>query len=167
MKPLSLAVLLRRFLLSALALGAVLSASAQSTRKSSPLEIRVGTNLHLVLPKAALAREYLLSASLIPQENSPTSTGLAGKIVRFEAFHDGVDLYESTKGLVVTEDLPARRLLATFPVVERGADTLTIDFNKGMRRVFTDIWYGAGKACRPATSAWSPTSRNATRSGIS
>jgi hypothetical protein len=138
----------RRFLLMTLALGAAWMATAQTPRKSSPLEIRVGTNLHLVVPKSALGREYLLSASLIPQEQSPTSTGLAGKIVRLESFHDGVDMYESTKGLVVTEDLPARRLLATFPVVERTPDTLTIDFNKGMRRVFTDIWYGAGNRDR-------------------
>ena len=80
-----------------------LPSTAQTPRRAPALEIRVGTNLDLVFPKAALSREYLLSASLIPQENSPTSTGLAGKIVRFEVFHDGVDLYESTKGLVVTD----------------------------------------------------------------
>jgi len=125
-----------------------LPSTAQTPRRAPALEIRVGTNLDLVFPKAALSREYLLSASLIPQENSPTSTGLAGKIVRFEVFHDGVDLYESTKGLVVTEDLPARRLLTTFPIISRTEGEVTIDFNRGMRRVFTDIWYGAGNRDR-------------------
>ncbi len=111
---------------------------------SPPLELRVGENNLLVIPRQALGREYLLSASIIPQEASPTSTGLAGKIVRFELFHDGVDLYESTKGLVVTEDLPARRLLTTFPISEQNDGSVVVDFNRGMRRVFTEIWYSGG-----------------------
>lgn len=102
------------------------------------------TNYHIVIPRAALTKDFLMSASIIPQATAATSTGLAGKIVRFEQFHDGVDLYESTKGLVVTEDLPARRLLTTFPIVEQDADKVVIDFNRGMKRVFTEIWYGGG-----------------------
>ena len=94
----------------------------------------------LAIPKGGFGRDYLFSASLIPQGQSPTSHGLAGKVVRFELFPDGVDMYESTKGLVVTEDLPARRLLASFPIVRRDADRVVIDFNKGMRRVFTQSW---------------------------
>src|SRR5579863_2261799 len=74
-------------------------------------------NNNIAIPRALLGREFLISASIIPQILSPTSIGLAGKIVRFELFHDGVDLYEATQGLVVTDDLPARRLLTTFPIV--------------------------------------------------
>ena len=101
-------------------------------------------NQNLAIARGAMGKEFLLSASIIPQAVSPTSTGLAGRIVRFELFHDGVDMYEATKGLVVTEDLPARRLLTTFPIVEQDDDKVVIDFNKGMRRVFTDIWYSSG-----------------------
>ncbi len=54
---------------------------------------------------------------MIPQQQAATSRGLAGKIVRFELYPDSVDMYESTQGLVVTEQLPARRLLASFPIV--------------------------------------------------
>ncbi len=122
--------------------------SAQTPRHVPPLLLSVGTNYQMVIPRPALGREYLLSASLIPQQTSPTSTGLAGKIVRFELFHDGVDLYESTKGLVVTEDLPARRLLTTFPIISQDDRQVVIDFNRGMRRVFTDIWYGGGNRDR-------------------
>ncbi|MBM3847298.1 MAG: hypothetical protein FJ405_13575, partial [Verrucomicrobia bacterium] len=104
--------------------------------------LTVTPQFHIVIPKKALGREFLMSASLIPQAAAATSTGLAGKVVRFELFHDGVDLYESTKGLVVTEDLPARRLLATLPIVEQDEEKVVVDFNKGMRRVFTEIWYG-------------------------
>ncbi len=49
-------------------------------------------------------------------------------------------MYESTKGLVVTDELPARRLLASFPIVKQDGDKVVIDFNKGMRRVFTQGW---------------------------
>ncbi len=108
----------------------------------APMEITVGTNNTLVLPRASLGREYLMSASRIPQALAATSTGLSGKVVKFEFFSDGVDLYESTDGLVVTKDLPARRLLTTFPIVEQDANQIVIDFNRGMRRLYTEIWYG-------------------------
>ena len=81
---------------------------------------------------------------MIPQGQSPTSHGLAGKIVSFELFPDGVDMYESTKGLVVTADLPARRLLASFTIVRQDANQVIVDFNKGMRQVFTQSWTDGG-----------------------
>ena len=107
-------------------------------------ELQVADQYYLAIPKTGLGQDYLFSASMIPQGESPTSHGLAGKIVRFELFPDGVDMYESTKGLVVTEDLPARRLLATFPIVNQQSNRVVIDFNKGMRRVFTQSWTDGG-----------------------
>ena len=108
-------------------------------RKAAPLE--PAKNFNVAIAKSSLGREYLMSASMIPQAGAPTSKGLAGKIVRFQLFHDGVDLYESTQGLVVTHDLPAKRLITTFPIVSQDDNNVVIDFNKGMRRVFTEIWY--------------------------
>jgi len=116
--------------------------AANETPKTAPLS--AASNFNVTVPKASLGREFLMSASIIPQSPAPTSTGLAGKIVRFELFHDGVDLYESSTGLVVTGDLPSRRLITTFPIIEQDAEKVVIDFNKGMRRVFTEIWYGSG-----------------------
>ena len=98
-------------------------------------------NFEVRVPKKAFGKEYIMSGSVIPQAEAATSTGLAGKIVRFELFHDGVDLYESTAGLIVTDDLPARRLITTFPITQQDDTSVVIDFNKGMRRVFNDIWY--------------------------
>ena len=106
--------------------------------------LQVADRFYLAIPKGGLGKDYLFSASLIPQGQSPTSHGLAGKVVRFELFPDGVDLYESTQGLVVTKELPARRLLANFPIVRQDADRVVIDFNKGMRRVFTQSWTDGG-----------------------
>lgn len=118
--------------------------SAESTNEPPRLLLTANSHFHIEIPKIALGKEYLMAASVIPQVTAATSTGLAGKIVRFELFDDGVDLYESTKGLVVTEDLPARRLLTTFPILEQDDGKVVIDFNRGMRRVFTEIWYNAG-----------------------
>ena len=103
-------------------------------------ELRVMDKFLLAIPKKGFGKDYLFSASLIPQARAATSTGLAAKVVRFELFPDGVDLYESTQGLVVTEELPARRLLATFAIVREEGDAVVVDFNKGMRRVFTQAW---------------------------
>lgn len=107
-------------------------------------ELKVVDSLLLAIPKSGLGKDYLFTASLIPQARAATSTGLTAKIVRFELFPDGVDLYESTQGLVVTEDLPARRLLTTFSIVRQDATKVVVDFNKGMRRVFTQAWTSGG-----------------------
>ena len=135
----------RRGALAALLLGLAISLSA--AEKTAPVapELQVTDRFFLTIPKDGFGKDYLFSASLIPQGHSPTSHGLAGKIVSFELFPDGVDMYESTKGLVVTADLPARRLLANFPIVRQDGDRVVIDFNKGMRRVFTQSWTDGGR----------------------
>jgi hypothetical protein len=107
-------------------------------------ELRVADHLLLAIPRSGFGKDYLFTASLIPQAQAATSTGLAAKIVRFELFPDGVDMYESTQGLVVTEDLPARRLLASFAIVRQDDQQVAIDFNKGMKRVFTQAWTSGG-----------------------
>lgn len=127
--------------------GIFLAASAAPLRAADqPVapELQVADQYYLAIPKDGFGKDYLFSASMIPQGESPTSHGLAGKIVRFEQFPDGVDMYESTRGLVVTEDLPARRLLATFPIVKQEAGRVVVDFNKGMHRVFTQSWTDGG-----------------------
>src|SRR5690349_11451910 len=106
-------------------------------------DLQVADRFLLGIPKSGFGKDYLFTASLIPQAQAATSTGLAAKIVRFELFPDGVDMYESTQGLMVTEDLPARRLLASFPIVRQDANSIVIDFNRGMRRVFTQSWTDA------------------------
>ena len=127
-------------------------AKAADTNQPAPVvpaaavapDLEVAEGLLLAIPKSGLGKDYQFTASIIPQQLAPTSTGLAGKIVRFELFSDGVDMYESTQGLVVTTDLPARRLLATFPIARQEGQRVVVDFNKGMRRVFTEAWMGSG-----------------------
>ena len=132
-----------RLSLVAMLLAAFPAALSAADQPVAP-ELQVADQFYLGIPKDGFGKNYLFSASLIPQSESPTSHGLAGKIVRFEQFPDGVDMYESTRGLVVTEDLPARRLLASFPIVKQDATRVVVDFNKGMRRVFTQSWTDGG-----------------------
>ena len=114
-----------RLSLVAMLLAAFPAALSAADQPVAP-ELQVADQFYLAIPKDGFGKNYLFSASLIPQSESPTSHGLAGKIVRFEQFPDGVDMYESTRGLVVTEDLPARRLLATFPIVKQDATRVVV-----------------------------------------
>lgn len=120
--------------------------------KSPPPPLRPADNFHLALPRAALGREYLMSMSVIPQSGAATSSGLSGRVVQFELFHDGVDMYETTEGMVVTTDLPARLLLATFPIVAQDENNLILDFNRGMRQVFGQGWYSVSSGFNPSAA---------------
>lgn len=122
--------------------------SATAAEGKAPL-LSAATNHQIALRHEAFGKDFLLSASVIPQLVAATGSSLAGKIVRFEVFEDGVDLYESTQGLLVTRELPARRLLTTFPIVAKNDNGIVIDFNAGMKRVFNDIWYGSSEKANP------------------
>jgi len=130
------------FLWVALTLICPANVMAEDAAVAPPLA--VADQYLLAIPQAGFGQDYLFTASMIPQEAAATSRGLAGKIVRFELYPDSVDMYESTRGLVVTEQLPARRLLASFPIVRQEDNRVVIDFNKGMRRVFTQGWTDGG-----------------------
>ena len=143
--PLAVSFLFSLVLFSALICRGAAEPPRTASKADLAPELRVVDKFLLAIPRKGLGKDYLFSASLIPQARAATSTGLAAKIVRFELFPDGVDLYESTQGLVVTDELPARRLLATFTIVREEGDVVVVDFNKGMRRVFTQAWTeGAG-----------------------
>lgn len=127
----------------------VLGASPRVPAQAPPPPLKPADNFQITIPRSALGREYLMSMSLIPQSLAATSRGLSGKVVQFELFHDAVDLYETTEGMVVTKDLPARLLLARFPIVASDNNSIVIDFNRGMRRVFNQGWYAGSGAFRP------------------
>jgi len=120
-----------------------------AAESDTPPPLKPADNFHITIPRGALGREYLMSMSLIPQSLAATSRGLSGKIVQFELYHDAVDLYETSEGMVVTKDLPSRLLLASFPIVATDNTSIVIDFNRGMRRVFGqgNRRRGAGKPC--------------------
>ena len=124
---------------------------AESSEDSSPaIALQPRANNHLGIPRGAFGQKFLMSMSVIPQSQAATSTGLAGKIVTFELFADAVDMYEDPDGLVVTGDLPTRRFVASFPIVDQNDELVTIDFNQGMRRTFVDIWYSINRFFNPS-----------------
>ena len=112
--------------------------------------LKATSDYHIGIPRDAFGQKFIMSISVIPQSLAATSTGLAGKIVMFELFHDAVDMFEDPDGLVVTDELPARRLVASFPIVEQNDEMVTINFNEGMRRAFDDIWYSIGRSFNPS-----------------
>lgn len=128
------------FLAIALLFTAMTASSSPALATDTP-GLKPAANNRVAIPRAALGKEFLISASVIPQNQAPTSTGLAGRIVTFELYHDGVDMYDASKGQVVTNDLPSRQLVTTFPIVDQNDNEVVIDFNKGMDRVITSIWY--------------------------
>ncbi len=140
--------LLRVYLFSAIAVF-FLACSAQSAKEKAAPSLKVADKTRVAVPKSGLGKLYLLSTSMIPQSGAPTSNGLVGRVVFFEQFEDGLDMYETTQGQVVTNDLPARRLLATFPVLDDSGSDVVIDFNAGMRRLGYSGWYNRDEEFNP------------------
>ena len=127
-----------------LLLGVCSCAKSTGQVPGPPLGVSEGQNV--AIPDAAMGKEYMMSTSTIAQAGAATGHGGMGRIVMFERYDDGIDLYESTVGQVVTNDLPARRLLATFPIVADGEGETVIDFNAGMRRLIYEGWYEGADA---------------------
>ena len=123
---------------------------AQKASKTATPSLEAFGGIHVSIPREGFGKEYLLSTSVIPQSVAATSRGLIGRVVTFELFADGVDMYESTKGLIVTDDLPARQLIATFPIVAETDKSVIIDFNQGMNRLIFGGWYSMGSFFNPS-----------------
>ncbi len=126
-----------------------LTLKADHHEKHPPATLKPADGHYLGIPRRAFGEKFLMSMSIIPQSSAATSTGLAGKIVTFELFNDAVDMFEDPEGLVVTDELPARRLVASFPIINQNEEMVTIDFNSGMRRTFADMWYSVGRFFNP------------------
>ena len=91
MKPSLKACLLAVFTLFISGLVAARAADADGQAPVAP-QLEGADQFLLAIPKGGFGKDYLFSASMIPQGGSPTSHGLAGKLVRFELFPDGVDM---------------------------------------------------------------------------
>lgn len=107
----------------------------------------------LGIKKSALEKEFIIHASLIPQIGAATSQGLQGRIVAFRQKGDKVYLLEATQGHVVTRDLPSTLILAELPVALDGEDMLLLDFNAGMRQLFTTSNFHATDGADPIYKA--------------
>jgi len=101
----------------------------------------------LGIRRSALDKELLLSASLISQTKSPTSSGLQSRVIALRQIGKSVFILEATQGHVVTRELPANLILAELPVLREEGDTLVVDFNAGMSKIFTTSnWHSSPDA---------------------
>ncbi len=89
----------------------------------------------LTIAKSAFDKEFLLQSSLIEQPVAAMSHGLRSRVVAFRPSGSRVLLFEATNGHSLTQDLPQNLLLATFPIEEQTAETVSFDFNAGMRLI--------------------------------
>jgi hypothetical protein len=109
--------------------------------------LRAQDSEYLVVKKSALDKEFLLSASLIPQTESPTSSGLQGRVVSFKKVGKKVFLVEATEGFVISPTLPASLILAEIPVIQDKEEEVVLDFNTGMKTVFVaGNWWASDDA---------------------
>lgn len=123
--------------------GAVVGATASGVADPTPA-LAPSNQVYLAIQKSALDREFLMQASVIPQNTQQTSSGLQAQVVAFKKRGDKIVLVQATAGLVVTQDLPATILIAEFPVQSETDAEVVIDFNAGMRRVMSaDNWYAS------------------------
>jgi hypothetical protein len=105
---------------------------------------RLGDLAYLEIKKDALDKEFLLSGSIIPQRGAPTSSGLQGRVVAFSKKGKTIFLMEATDGHVVTDALSSNLILAEIPVILETDSSYILDFNSGMKQVFTSgNWYGS------------------------
>lgn len=108
---------------------------AQKAGSASGLSV---DNAHVVIQKAALGKEFLLSVNMLTQTPTPAFQALQSRIVSFILRENRVFLLDVTKNNVVgsATNIPQTLLIAEFPVLNDTAEALEIDFNTGMRQIF-------------------------------
>jgi hypothetical protein len=103
-----------------------------------PTDFQAVGKYKIAIFKSALGKEFLLSSNLISQTPTPKFRGMQSRVVSFNERDGVVYMSDVTQNYKVgTGNTPQNILLAEFRVLEDKGSTLTIDFNAGMRNVFT------------------------------
>ena len=89
----------------------------------------------LVLRKDALDKEFLMQSALIEQTVAPMGKSMRTRVVAFKRSGNQLLLVEATAGHTVTNDMPQRLILTSFPIFSEDADTMTFDFNTDRKSV--------------------------------
>lgn len=113
------------------------TAVAAKAQKDAPTGLSVD-NSHVVIQKAALEKEFLISVNMLTQTPTPAFQALQSRVVSFILRENKVFLIDVTKNNVVgaATNIPQTLLIAEFPILKDSADALEIDFNSGMRQIF-------------------------------
>lgn len=111
------------------------SLSSDSTLDSSLLKT---DRSHVSLKKAALGKEFLFSVNMLSQVPTPMFSSLQSRIVTFILRDSKVYLLDVTKNIQVGKNnIPQNLLLAEYPILQETETDLVIDFNQGMKSIFT------------------------------
>jgi hypothetical protein len=91
------------------------------------------------ISRLALGREFLLTTNMSTQIPTPMFSALQSRVVAFVLRDQKVFLVDVTKNNQVGlgRNIPQNILLAEFPVLADSRSFLTIDFNAGMKQIFT------------------------------
>ncbi|MCM0605895.1 MAG: zinc-dependent metalloprotease [Xanthomonadaceae bacterium] len=97
----------------------------------------------IVINKSSLDKEFLLQASLILQADVALGSGLKSRIVAFKQRGEKLYMMEATQGHTLSTDTPQNFILAEFPITAQSDETITFDFNAGMKDVYLMGDWGA------------------------
>ena len=114
--------------------------SPEPQKKSSAGDLWVD-NSHVMIKKAALGKEFLLSVNLLSQTPTPMFSSLQSRVVSFVLRDQKIYLLDVTKNNVISNDtnIPNSLLITEFPIIAESGDakdSFEIDFNSGMRQIF-------------------------------
>lgn len=113
------------------------TASSDNTNQTSAEGIGVD-HAHVLIKKSALDKEFLLSTNLLSETPTPSFSSLQSRVVSFVKRDQNVYMLDVTKTHVVGQDnIPQTLLIAELPILKENADSLEIDFNAGMKQIFT------------------------------
>ena len=114
------------------------------TQTSGELGFEKDTKYFVAINRQALAKDFLLQASFVPQVATQSFTGIKSKVVRFVEEDGLISMYESPYGHTVIKGSNPELLLAQFPIVKADADWIRFDANVGLKSLFVSAdWYAS------------------------
>ncbi len=95
-------------------------------------EKSINTSYNVVLKKEALNKDFMFSASRLNGYPVATGSSLKSKVVYFQIREGKLYMFENTKGLMVSDSIKTKVLLASFPVLVENDEEIIVDFDGGM-----------------------------------
>jgi hypothetical protein len=97
--------------------------------------LALGEGNRVAIKRAALEKEFLLQANVIPQGTAALGGAVRSRIVSFRLIDDRLFMLEAGQGHHVAPELPHNLILASFPVVSATPSEVVFDFNTGMSEI--------------------------------
>lgn len=114
------------------------SFQVQASGANDSTRVSTDDKAHVVIANSALNKEFLLSTNLLSQTPTPMFSTLQSRVVSFIQRDGKVYLLDVSKNnLVGSDNIPQNLLIAEFNILSSTADSVVIDFNEGMKQIFT------------------------------